>query len=198
MLPIEQTLIEQKERRACLNVAEIVAEDDRFDEDTARTIAGRIQSRGRTGTGYYQQTQLPEETGIETLRAIFNAPESGPVDYTMNWLFLSTSGVHGTYTTLDAIEEDAARLFSLSDCWNPDHQATCTCGAPEDDDNHCYVRPDGRFRITVLVVKPRIVQTTYGTIFAHVDDIPWMRKAVEGTVAGVATSQMGNIPESTP
>ena len=188
MLPFQKQLVEN-ERRACLEVAEVVAGDSRFDADTARLIAGRIKTRGRTGSGYYQISQLPEDTGIEALRAIFN--DGGPVDYTMNWLFLSTSGVHGHYTALDAIEAEVPRL--THGCWKWDHDPTCDCGAPFDRDNPPNIHPDGRFSITVLVVKPRIVQTTYGTIYAHVDDIPWMREAVTKTVEGVALSQTGNV-----
>jgi hypothetical protein len=30
-----------------------------------------------------------------------------PCNYELNWLFLSTSGVHGSYTTLDNLENDS-------------------------------------------------------------------------------------------
>jgi hypothetical protein len=64
-----------------------------------------------------------------------------------------------------------------------------------DDDNHCDVHPDGRFRITVLRVKPRVVQVCYGTIWGSVQagDIEFLRGTVLGTVDGIETSQSSNM-----
>lgn len=41
--------------------------------------------------------------GIKEIRDIFNDDEE-ETDWTLNWLVLSTSGVHGSYTTLDKLD----------------------------------------------------------------------------------------------
>jgi hypothetical protein len=94
------------------------------------------------------------------LRAQFPTGEADE----LNWCFLSTSGVHGTYTTLDRIE-----------------------GPPEEDG---YVYPH---EITVLVVAPRMVRMNCGHIKIEPEDIPWLRRLVSSTLEAVARSQKGNI-----
>lgn len=42
---------------------------------------------------------------FEELAAFFEAGSSGKPDQ-LNWLFLSTSGVHGSYVTLDDLEKE--------------------------------------------------------------------------------------------
>jgi hypothetical protein len=182
------------ERWACADVAAGYTDPEIHEVQTSRAIEVAIKRRGTAGTGYYMVAHLPKDKsgGMETLRAIFD----DTVDYGANWLFLSTSGVHGSYTTLDEIETDIQRVLDPgSNCWDPDHDPGCACGAPWDDDNHPLVHPDGSFRITALVVKPRIVQSVYGTIWATVDDLPWLREVVFKTLIGVASSQNGNLPE---
>jgi hypothetical protein len=93
-------------------------------------------------------------------------------NYELNWLFCSTSGVHGTRTTLDEIE----RAFDL----------------PSDHDE--YVEPD----ITVLVVQPRLVVLRYGHVWITREDVPWLREVVAKSLAGVLASQEGNISPLTP
>lgn len=96
---------------------------------------------------------------IDDLRAMF---PTGQADE-MNWCFLSTSGVHGSYTTLDDIER------------GPDEDGY--------EDNH----------VTVLVVAPRMVRCNYGHIEIRAEDIPWLRRLVASTLEAVAKSQRGNV-----
>jgi hypothetical protein len=87
------------------------------------------------------------------------------VDYTFNWLFLSTSGVHGSYLTIDDLEK-------------------CIKSDPE------FVPS-----ITVLVVQPRTVKIFYGDLEEiSVDDFKWLRQAVEKTIDAIKRSQEGNLP----
>ena len=192
-----------RERRACAKIAEVVAERDWSDTQTARAIAAQIKQRGREGTGSYMVEQLPYESGIETLRALFHGDEL--VDYSGNWLFLSTSGVHGSYRTLDDIENDAGLLEcdqcgSLPEELLEGRQEGDGCPMGNVPMSSCDGRlvPASLFPITVLVVKPRIVQIAYGTILAAREDIPWLRNAVRATRDGVDMSQEGNMPVGTP
>lgn len=224
----------ERERRSCEDTALAYTREGLDDPQTARVIAQAIKARGYSdygAKGYWQVFHLPQDKGegMKTLRSIFDGDD---VDYQAHWLFLSTSGVHGSYTTLEDIAQDAQRLRlecdqcgSLPDemtegkevgdqcpmgfiplsscdgklqwgagCWDPNHPPTCNCGAAWDEDNHPHVYPDRTFRITVLVVKPRVVQVLYGTIWATVDDIPWLQQVVFNTLLGVAGSQNGNMP----
>lgn len=107
---------------------------------------------------------------IKKLASMDDLRESFPddrTDYALNWLFCSTSGVHGSYTTLDDIEAS----FDL----------------PEDHDD--YVPP----HLTVLVVQPRLVVVRYGDIEITREDVPWLRDVVARTLVGVRESQEGNV-----
>jgi hypothetical protein len=96
---------------------------------------------------------------IDHLRSIF----VDGTDYTMNWLFCSTSGVHGSYDTLDDLVWEA------------------------DDEDEVYTY------LTVLVVQPRIVRIHYGSIPVLPEDVPWLREVVKHTLEGVRESQEGNL-----
>ena len=87
---------------------------------------------------------------------------------TLNWLFLSTSGVHGSYTTLEDLQR---------------HWGTYEDGEPRES-----------HYLTVLVVQPRTVRVWYGEIEIEREDIPWLAEQVKRTLAGVAESQEGNLP----
>lgn len=200
----QQRLIQQfhdkvvrEERAACAALAQSFDREGIDDIPTSRHIAASIRQQGEYETGYYRVVHLPETTGMQTLRATFDPLDE--TDFEEYWLFLATSGVHGSYTDLDDIEEAALRLYRIGgDCWDPDHDVACVCGAPEDDDNHCLVRPGGRFRITILAVKPRIVQVLYGTVYGQVadGDIDFLRSVVGRTLQGVASTQQGSRPAS--
>lgn len=121
------------------------------------------------------QIEFTPHYEIETLKSITEVrqimpnPDDPNYDwmYELNWLFLSTSGVHGTYITLDEIEET----------WDLDE---------EDDANY------GRY-ITILIVHPRICVIRYGNLEIQKNDIPYLRECVEKTIKAVKDSQKGNI-----
>ena len=55
---------------------------------------------------HYSITKL-EEMGIKTGRHLIDWCKSKRVPDDLNWVLFSTSGVHGTYTSLDDIEFDS-------------------------------------------------------------------------------------------
>jgi hypothetical protein len=113
---------------------------------------------------YYKAIKLRGTTVKEALRPIFGEG----TDYTLNWLFLSTSGVHGTYTTLDK---------NLA--W--------------DERQNVIPHPWPR-EVTCLVVHPRTCTLRWGELQYDEDDETWLREVVGKTLAGVAESQAGNLP----
>lgn len=117
---------------------------------SARLVAGR--SNGQ----HYTLWSIDD---IGDVRGVFGDLEN--VDYTLNWLFVGTSGVHGTYLTLDDLDEMLTR--------------------PEDDET--------RHTVTVLIVSPRIVRMEYGDIPISREDIPYLRECVRKTLAGVRPEQ---------
>ena len=108
--------------------------------------------------------QMQEIGSIEEVRNLFK--DMLEEDWTMNWLFLSTSGVHGSYWTLDELEKD----------WDTMEEDTY------------------RHSIIMLVVLPRICLMAYGEVEIEREDILWLRVAVERTLQGVRASQEGNLP----
>jgi hypothetical protein len=99
-----------------------------------------------------------EIKSMDDLRAIF---PTGRADE-RNWCLLSTSGVHGTYQTLD----EAGRV---------------------EDDGHVVPH-----EITVLVIQPRLVCMRCGHIPYEPEDEPWLRKLVSSSLAAITASQVGN------
>ena len=119
------------------------------------------------GGGHYSVNYVKPEHAMEFLRSLFkNGPDS------MNWLFLSTSGVHGTYTPMSEYEEVLE--------WALKEQA----------EGEEFCEP----QVTFLVVNPRLVRTTYGNVpISKYEDRVWLAGIVEGTIEEVATSQEGNL-----
>lgn len=105
------------------------------------------------------------------LRAIFPTPSS--VDY-MNFVLFSTSGIHGSYTTI----EDAERV--LRDGRTPE-----TEGYFNEDDPDCLES----YRLTVLVVQPRCVTMRFGDIDVTLDDIDYLKELRQNS--WIAASQIG-------
>lgn len=108
---------------------------------------------------------VAEITSIQDLRDIF------PDDYDpqVNWLFCSTSGQHGTYTTLNEVMDIIKGVgkiapFKGKKSW-----------------------------VTVLVVQPRLCNLRYGDILVGESDIPWLRTLVRNTLDAVKKSQEGNV-----
>lgn len=100
----------------------------------------RVLANPSDGGAHYSIFKIKPEEGMALLRSLF---PKGYVD-DMNFVIFSTSGVHGSYTTI----EDAAA--------EPDE--------------------DGKRRVTVLIVHPRLVCLKYGHIEFELSDVPFLRK----------------------
>ena len=95
----------------------------------------------------------------------------------LNWVFLSTSGVHGSYTSLDEIE----KLWTAPDEYRKENYLGADEPLPDYDE------------ITVVIVMPRMVTTFYGNAAVRsLDDVALLRKRVEQTIAGILKLQEGN------
>ncbi len=107
---------------------------------------------------------------METVRAIFGDPIDA--DFTLNWCFCSTSGVHGSYCTIDDEESyfaDPERFVREENC-GEEHTPT----------------------MTITVVKPRVVQIGSGSPEVTPEDLVYLRELVRRTLDGVLESQEGN------
>lgn len=104
----------------------------------------------------------------------------------LNWVFLSTSGVHGSYCSLDDIE---FRLWDGTDAEVREDE--CAVDDPE------WTR-DTTADITVLIVLPRIVATMFGNgVIRTREDVALLRRRVEQTFEGIANLQKGNREKET-
>lgn len=94
------------------------------------------------------------DIGMESLRSMFPSPRDINAE---NFVLFSTSGVHGSYTTLEEIEECIAKFGEDFD--------------PGDDE------PEGfcGYKLTILIVQPRIVCLRYGNVRVRLEDIPYLR-----------------------
>ncbi len=99
-------------------------------------------------------------SGMDALRVIF--PE-GQADE-MNFCLFSTSGVHGSYTTIEEIESglqkygDNPGFRSGGDDWPDDWHGT---------------------ELTVVIVQPRVCTMRHGTVRVRLADIPYLKKLRE-------------------
>lgn len=107
---------------------------------------------------------------MEEVRGLFPVEDT---DFTMNWFFCSTSGIHGSYLTVARLES----YFADPDKFDREENGGET------------FTPS----LTILVVKPRVVQIGYGDIQVTKADLPYLRDLVSRTLAGVAKSQEGNL-----
>ena len=98
---------------------------------------------------HYSVFSVRDEWGMDALRRFF--PE-GKADE-MNVCLFSTSGVHGTYGTIEDAEADIARGFKHEDGGEAIPQ------------------------VTYLIVQPRIVALRYGNCLPqNQDDINWLKE----------------------
>lgn len=102
------------------------------------------------------------------------------LDYELNWLFVGTSGVHGTYRTLD----DAEKLL--------------TEGRDREDLSKWELErgwdePQDRVDVTIQIIHPRLVVMRYGELtITTVEQIDWLRDQVEKSIEGVLSLQEGS------
>lgn len=117
------------------------------------------------GTGDWKAWRIESMADI---RSVF--PTLGETDFTLNWCFCGTSGVHGSYATIPEIEAEIDK---------PEPNADTGVGLYEP-------------RITVTLVQPRLVKIASGNIVVTKKDLAYLRELVRRTLRGVAESQRGN------
>lgn len=101
----------------------------------------------------------------------------------INWVFLSTSGVHGSYASLDDVE----LLWTDPERYRKENHMEDSEALPDEED------------VTVLIVLPRMVTTAYGTATVRsLDDVALLRQRVEQTLAGIEKLQAGNRAKALP
>jgi hypothetical protein len=88
-----------------------------------------------------------------------------------NWMLGSTSGVHGSYITLDRVEECLRR--------------TCDC-FEDSTTQHRQVT------FTVLICQPRLVKMVYGDVPVTLDDLPYLSLIIRRSLTAILASQDGN------
>lgn len=109
--------------------------------------------------GHYNNYTCSDEDGMMALRIAF---PHGTVNE-MNFVLFSTSGVHGTYCTIEEVEESLRLSLTGVEL------------DPEDDD---YVP----IRLTFLIVQPRICTLRHGNcIPVTLDDIEYLKKLRAGS-----------------
>lgn len=91
----------------------------------------------------YCCTQIPSEDGIEFLKQVF---PDGQADE-LNFVLFSTSGIHGSYMTIEDVEEYMKRPDSF-----------------------------GIGAITFIVCKPRVLSFHYCEATVTLSDIPYLKK----------------------
>jgi hypothetical protein len=124
---------------------------------------------GQDGAHYNVFRVVSDNDGMDALRAFFPTGDE-PSD--LNFVLFSTSGVHGSYATIESEEADAWRLDL------------------DDDEPATPYQP----RVTFLVVSPRICCLRYGNCLPqNADDFAYLKrlraaswKAI-GTVGAPAT-----------
>lgn len=96
----------------------------------------KIRVNKMTDCKYYATFRIDPEEAWDTLKNIFPTGEADE----LNLIFFATSGIHGSYTTIEQIEnlfEDREQREDYGDQWN---------------------------YLTFVILKPRIVQTLYGNL----------------------------------
>lgn len=106
-----------------------------------------------------------DHNGMAALRDFF--PDGKAND--LNFVLFSTSGVHGSYTTLEEIEASLRK-----------YPEPMTEDEANEHDDHC------RSSLTFLVVQPRIVALRYGNADVTLDDIPFLKTLRDTSHAAMA------------
>lgn len=130
------------------------AEDENF-----KSIHGK---RG----GHYNNFAFQVGREMTALREWFPDGEAND----MNFVLFSTSGVHGTYTTIEEIEAGLQKYgdepeFDGED-WPDDYRGN---------------------ELTVLIVQPRICTVRHGNATVTLADIPYLKKLRESSYRAVQT-----------
>lgn len=112
-------------------------------------------THGKSGA-HYNTFYLNGDVGMEALRAYF--PDGKCNEY--NFVLFSTSGVHGTYTTIEDIEKAILHPDLEREGWIPE--------------------------LTFLIIQPRIVCMRYGTAKVGASDIPYLKKLRKSSASVVS------------
>jgi hypothetical protein len=122
----------------------------------------RVSSFGKEGGHYNIFKFRNPDVALKMLREWFPDGQCNA----MNLVFFSTSGVHGSYTTIEECEDSIKKLGP----GEVDYDAL-----PED---HDY---EPRY-VTVLLVQPRIVSMTYGNVKCEtLEDVAFMKQLRESS-----------------
>jgi hypothetical protein len=110
--------------------------------------------------------------GIESLKCIFPDGKANE----MNFALFSTSGVHGSYTTIEQIENSLTKYADYKpkedEDWPDDYRDT---------------------ELTIQIVQPRICCLRYGTMEVTLADIPYLKKLRETSWEAMQTIGRGTI-----
>lgn len=145
-----------------------------------RAIAGTATAR------YWPNYEVIELRTIQEVKHIFGPDGVNVNQY--NWCFVGLAGLHGTYMSLNELEQ----VFAGT---------------------HEKVKPtaDGKAYVSILILHPRLTvlkqpgpvkkvtetqEAEYGEIAITKDDIPYLRKLVSKTLLEVMKSQQGNLDAS--
>lgn len=109
---------------------------------------------------YYKVFQLSKIMNTSTELIAWCEREQAP--NSLNVFLPSTSGVHGSYCSLDDIEKN----------WGEEDYT------PE---------------LTVMLIKPRIVQVAYGTVRVTKEDIPKLREIMAQSLDCLSGYYEGNV-----
>jgi hypothetical protein len=118
-----------------------------------------ITNCGSRRNGVHYNIWNITQGGVEGLRTVF--PDA-KVDE-MNFVLFSTSGVHGTYSTIEEIEASLVKYGP-----DPDFMKDESDERIPDD----YCSPS----LTVLVCHPRIVGFGYGVVEVTLEDIDFLKR----------------------
>jgi hypothetical protein len=116
---------------------------------------------------------IASKGGMGLLRSMFPDGEANE----MNFVLFSTSGVHGSYTTIEEIETGIQKYGD----------------SPEFDDEWPDDYPGDE--LTFLVIHPRVVAMIYGNAKVTLADIPFLKRLRQTSLAAVSLIGFG---EATP
>ena len=113
--------------------------------------------------------------GVNGLRKMFPDAKANE----MNFVLFSTSGVHGSYTTIEDIEESLTKYGP-----SPEFLKDETEESMPDDWNGTS--------LTVTVYHPRIIGVGYGSVNVTLDDIPFLKALRQSSWDAVLTIGEGD------
>ncbi len=98
--------------------------------------------------------------GIADLRSMFPDGKCNE----LNFVLFSTSGVHGSYSTIEEIEDSLLKYGPDPEFMSDDNNVDAI---PDD-----YCGPD----LTTLIIHPRLCVMRYGNVKVTLEDIPYLKQ----------------------